>query len=79
MRFITSTLFFFKLLLLPATINKGYIYIIKYSIYIYIIYLKSSVYTLSLHSFLYDNACVYIQYIAIYIFYLVTLEFVKIF
>lgn len=29
-------------------------------------YLKSSVYTLSLHSFVYDNACVYIQYISIY-------------
>lgn len=46
-------------------INKGYVYIITYSIYI--IYLKSSVYTLSLHSFLYANACVYIQYIYIYI------------
>lgn len=34
-----------------------------HSIYMY---LKSSVYTLSLHSFVYDNACVYIQYISIY-------------
>lgn len=31
-------------------------------------YLKSSVYTLSLHSFIYENACVYIQYISMSIY-----------
>lgn len=44
-------------------IQRIYVYIYMHSIYMY---LKSSVYTLSLHSFVYDNACVYIQYISIY-------------